>query len=195
MPVLKIITPQVVNIVKVNSLLNFVSLLMELMQNLKKSGQIHFQPPSPALLNKIMEKFGVETRSSIDSKTTEHEKEDMKPKANQQPLQSPSDTKIKKGGGFSKPHFLNQLEGEEITRKGPTTRKPLMIVQSSDPPSIQTPDPPSKVGVQIKDQITTEPNNSHQEKLMVEGKVIEPLKVVGKSTATFPSASGLFTNV
>ena len=32
---------------------------MEVMQNLKKRGQIHFQPPSPALLNKIMEKFGI----------------------------------------------------------------------------------------------------------------------------------------
>ena len=162
---------------------------MEVMQNLKKRGQIHFQPPSPALLNKIMEKFGVGSKSSIDSKTKGHKRKYMKPKANQQTVQSPSDTKMnEKGGGFSKPHFLNQLEGEEIIRI--STGKPLMILQSSDP-SIQTiPDEPSKVEAQIDDQVTTRPNTTHHKKLMVEGKVIEPLRVVGKSTATFPSASG-----
>ena len=165
---------------------------MEVIQNLKKRGQIHFQPPSPALLNKIMEKFGVGTKSSIDSKTKEHERKDMTPKAkNQQPVRSPSDTKMnEKGGGFSNPHFLNQLEGEEIIRIDLSTGKPLMILQSSDP-SIQTiPDEPSKVEAQIDDQVTTRPNTSHHKKLVVEGKVIEPLRVVGKSTATFPSASG-----
>ena len=163
---------------------------MEVMQNLKKRGQIHFQPPSPALLNKIMEKFGVGIKSSIDSKTKEHEGKDMTPKAkNQQPVRPPSDTKMnEKGGGFSKPHFLNQLEGEEMTRIDLSTGKPL--IKSSDP-SIQTiPDEPSKAEAQIDDQVTTEPNTSHHKKLMVEGKVIEPLRVVGKSTATFPSASG-----
>ena len=164
---------------------------MEVMQNLKKRGQIHFQPPSPAILNKIMEKFGVGTKSSIDSKTKEHERKDMKPKANQQPVQSPSDTKMnEKGGGVSKPHFLNQLEGEEIIRTDLSTGKPLMILQSSDPSNQTIPDEPSKVEAQIDDQVTTRPNTSHHKKLVVEGKVIEPLRVVGKSTATFPSASG-----
>ena len=164
---------------------------MEVMQNLKKRGQIHFQPPSPAILNKIMEKFGVGTKSSIDSKTKEHERKDMKPKANQQPVQSPSDTKMNKmGGGISKSHFLNQLEGEEIIRTDLSTGKPLMILQSSDPSNQTIPDEPSKVEAQIDDQVTTRPNTSHHTKLVVEGKVIEPLRVVGKSTATFPSASG-----